>query len=89
MPIALLCPSCNVRLTLSDDRAGSELDCPKCGRTLSVPPSPPRPTLPPLLEDDRVTLTGTIELFESSHPDDPEIHFNILFTDGGVATLKK
>ena len=43
------CPSCSVRLTLNDDRAGSSLCCPRCETPILVPgqrsplPSSPRP----------------------------------------------
>lgn len=53
MPIALLCPSCKVRLTLGDDRAGHTINCPRCsaGITVPLPTSsphpPPRPPVPP------------------------------------------
>lgn len=45
MAIVILCPGCTVRLTLTDDRAGTSLNCPKCGSIIAVPgvhlPVPP------------------------------------------------
>lgn len=44
MAISLLCPSCGVKLTLDDDRAGKTLECPRCNATMSVPiPAEPDP----------------------------------------------
>lgn len=40
MAIVILCTTCSVRLTLKEDRAGTELDCPKCGKVLRVPHNP-------------------------------------------------
>jgi DNA-directed RNA polymerase subunit RPC12/RpoP len=45
MAIVVLCSTCSVRLTLGDDRAGTELDCPKCGNRLRVPHRTPAPVL--------------------------------------------
>ncbi len=53
MAIVVLCPSCSIRLTLGDDRAGTTFECPKCNNPMSVPPDPSHrpdplpPTVPP------------------------------------------
>ena len=51
MAIVVLCPSCSVRLTLGDDRAGTTFECPKCNNPMSVPPDPSHrsDSLPPAM----------------------------------------
>jgi DNA-directed RNA polymerase subunit M/transcription elongation factor TFIIS len=43
MSIVINCPKCEIRLTFGDDRAGENLECPKCSNWLKVPsPSTPK-----------------------------------------------
>jgi hypothetical protein len=37
MPITINCASCSIRLTLGDDRAGQQIECPKCEAVVKVP----------------------------------------------------
>jgi hypothetical protein len=37
MAITITCPSCSIRLTLDDDRAGTTFECPKCYEALTLP----------------------------------------------------
>jgi hypothetical protein len=48
MSIVVQCPSCNIRLTLCDDRAGTTLRCPKCEGDITVPVPASSPTTPSL-----------------------------------------
>ena len=59
MALVVICPNCAVRLTLTDDRAGTTFDCPKCHVAITVPlldpapaPLPPPPSAPASDEDD-------------------------------------
>lgn len=47
MAIVVICPSCKVRLTLGDDRAGTIFSCPRCAAAISVSASTPSATPPP------------------------------------------
>lgn len=46
MAIIIHCPSCNVRLTLDDERAGTRFPCGRCGKDV-VAPGAARPAAPP------------------------------------------
>lgn len=47
MEINFKCPSCGVKLALSEEFAGGEVRCPKCGATSTAPaPAPPEPAAP-------------------------------------------
>jgi len=39
LAINILCPSCNTRLNLTDDRAGSTFTCPRCDTKMMIPGS--------------------------------------------------
>jgi len=48
MAIVVNCPTCGVKLTLEEDRAGSFMQCPKCDGRITVPaPAAPNPAPPP------------------------------------------
>jgi hypothetical protein len=50
MSLVIFCPSCKTRLTLGDDRAGQEIECPSCDQSIRLPallPPPPPPSAPP------------------------------------------
>jgi DNA-directed RNA polymerase subunit RPC12/RpoP len=59
MAIVIRCSTCSVRLTLGEDRAGTELDCPKCRNRLRVPHHPPAPVLASA-QPQVATVTGPI-----------------------------
>lgn len=42
MPIRVACPECSARLSVSDDDAGTVVECPKCGTPMEVPVAPTR-----------------------------------------------
>jgi Trypsin-like peptidase domain len=44
MPITILCPGCSTRLTVGADRAGERIECPRCDRSIDLPPSAPTAT---------------------------------------------
>lgn len=47
MAVIVRCPACRVRLQVSSKRAGTNLDCPKCGTTVEVQlPQPRNPNQP-------------------------------------------
>ncbi len=49
MAIVISCASCNIRLTLGDDRGGDRFECPQCDATIKVPlTGPPLATPAPL-----------------------------------------
>ena len=46
--ITILCPACSTRLTLTDDRAGTQFTCPRCETKMMVPGTPePQVFTPP------------------------------------------
>ena len=50
MAIIVVCPKCSLKLTVGDDRAGSDFPCPNpkmCGALISIPHLPPPPSPPP------------------------------------------
>lgn len=49
MPIALLCPKCQIPLTFGNDRAGTTFPCPRCCAPISVPTETPPPRVSPTL----------------------------------------
>ena len=58
MSIVVLCPDCNTRLTLDDDRAGTTFECPKCYNPMTIPL--PTPKVRPAFEvvEDSETESG-------------------------------
>ena len=47
MAVVVICRSCAVRLTLTDDSAGTTFACPKCRNAISAPALPVPPSSPP------------------------------------------
>jgi len=49
MPISVLCPKCQKKLTAPDAVAGKRAKCPHCGQVMMIPalPKPPEEAAPP------------------------------------------
>jgi len=45
MPICFCCRRCGQTLAIGRRKAGTQVDCPKCGQTQIVPPPPPEPAV--------------------------------------------
>lgn len=55
MAIAAPCPECHTKLKVGDDRAGEEVECPRCGATFTAPDTPapaPAPARRPARDDE-------------------------------------
>lgn len=55
MAIAAPCPECHAKLKVGDDRAGEDVECPRCGAVFTAPDTPapaPAPARRPARDDD-------------------------------------
>lgn len=43
MDIIFDCPNCSQELAVDASGAGSEIECPSCGETITIPATPPKP----------------------------------------------
>jgi hypothetical protein len=66
MPIRFACPHCRQRLSVSTRKAGATADCPRCKRSLAIPPPAPDGTIE---KEDADGLTGSFLVAEPiAHP---------------------
>lgn len=76
MAITVNCPSCRVRLNVTEDRAGSRLDCPRCDAVLTVPratatAAPAVERAPPPVPKPQILSLPSVDLDELEPPPAP------------------
>ena len=77
MDIEFKCRHCNQSLTVDDDGAGTEIECPSCGGTITIPTADPTPDAEPARDPMHVQPRIINAMATSAAAREGEKHFAV------------
>lgn len=81
MDIIFDCPNCEQELAVDQSGAGSEIECPSCGSTITIPGASTKPGMPPASSGELPTTQTAASSINSSAAAKVEMHLKVPVRD--------